>query len=133
VDTRNKIVDARAAAAAVRAWRERGGRVLAATGYFDVLEAAHARELAEAKRAAGNCLLLALPTAAPEAVLGARGRAEMAAALAVVDYVVTTENGPALDALLAALEPDAIAQLETADELRMRRLIEHVHRRHTGG
>jgi bifunctional ADP-heptose synthase (sugar kinase/adenylyltransferase) len=133
VDTRNKIVEAAEAAAAVRLWRQRGGRVLAATGYFDVLEAAHARELEDARRGAGECLLVALPVAPPDPVLGARGRAEMAAALAMVDYVVIAENGPALEALLAALEPDAIVRLEPADELRMRRLIEHVHRRHTIG
>lgn len=132
MDTRTKIVDASKASAAARERRARGGRVLAVTGYFDVLQAALVRDLAEARSAAGDSLVLAVLTPPPDPVLGSRARAELAAGLAVVDYVVTTENGPALEALMAAIEPDTVVRLETADELRMRRLIEHVHRRHTG-
>lgn len=132
MDTRDKIVPPERAAEAAAAWRARGGKVLAATGYFDVLEAGLVRELAAARSAAGECMLIALPAQPPRPVLAMRARAEMAAALAVVDYVVVTDNGPALEALLAALEPHTVVRLEPADELRMRRLIDHVHRRHTG-
>ncbi|HWQ57113.1 MAG TPA: hypothetical protein VN442_25730 [Bryobacteraceae bacterium] len=132
MDTRTKIVDTSKASAAAREWRARGGRLLAVTGYFDVLQASHVRELAEARRAAGDSLLMALLVPPPDPVQAPQARAELAAGLAMVDYVVTTENGPALEALLAAIEPDTVVRLETADELRMRQLIEHVHRRHTG-
>lgn len=131
MDTRTKIVSSDEAAMAAAACRARGGKVLAATGYFDVLEAGHVRELCAARSAAGADLVIALPAHPPRPVLPLRARAEMAAALAVVDYVVVTENGPALEALLAALEPHTVVRLESADELRMRRLIDHVHRRHT--
>lgn len=133
MDTREKIVDAPAAAAAAREWRARGGRVVAACGAFDVLLAGHAGELAGAKGSADDILLFAVLAQPAGPVLSARARAELAAGLAVVDYVVTTDNGPALEAMLAALEPDAVLRLEQDDELRLRRLIEHVYRRHTGG
>lgn len=130
MDTRTKIVAPERAAEAAAAWRERGGKVLAATGHFDVLEAAMVCQLAAARGAGDGFLTIALPSHPPQPIHGLRARAEMAAALAVVDYVVITDSGPALEALLAALEPDAVVRLETADELRMRRLIDHVHRRH---
>ena len=133
MDTRTKIVDAGAAAAAARAWRADGGTVAVATGHFDVLQAAHARDLAGLKAAVPGSLLFVLLTSPADPVLAERARAEMAAALAMVDYVVIIENGPVVDALLAALEPGRVLRCEAADERRMRQLIDHVHERHTGG
>jgi bifunctional ADP-heptose synthase (sugar kinase/adenylyltransferase) len=133
VDTRNKIVDAGNAAQAARAWRERGGRVAVVTGWFDVLQADDAREMAEVKHSTGPLLLVVVLVPPPEPVLSVRARAEMAAGFAMVDYVVTSDGGPALEAHLAAIEPDEVIRREAAHERRMRQLIEHVHGRQTGG
>jgi hypothetical protein len=59
-----------------------------------------------------------------------RARAEMAAALRVVDYVLISEN-PHQDALLACLQPAELVRLEEAHGERKRQLTEHVHRRQT--
>jgi bifunctional ADP-heptose synthase (sugar kinase/adenylyltransferase) len=121
VDTRSKIVTLEEAQALARP-------VAVVSGSFDVLCAEHARELQDARnRAAGGALLVAvLPSAA--GVLGQRARAEMVAALRMVDYVVTADYED-LDRIIHALSPTAVVRLEAADERRTRQLIEHVHRR----
>lgn len=131
MDTRNKVVTAGRAAALAGEARAAGRRILAVTGHFDVLLAEHARDL---RRVAGNtpgALLLVALTPPPRPVLSSRARAELVAALAVVDYVVTAEAGE-IEGLLAALQPDGLYRTEAADEGRQRQLIEHVQRRHTG-
>ena len=55
-------------------------------------------------------------------------RAELAAALRVVDYVVTP-NESELDGLIEYLSPRQIVRLETSDLALVHELIEHVHRR----
>lgn len=57
----------------------------------------------------------------------------MAAALGVIDYVVITEETAALEALTAALEPDAVARFDAAHQRRFGQLIDHVRRRHHSG
>jgi len=131
VDTRHKIVDAGAAAEAAREQRRRGGDVAAATGWFALLDAATVRELAAAK--GGAALLFAVVVAEPETALDARARAEMVAAAGVVDYVVIAGSGMPAERLLASLEPRAVVRCEAAHQERMRRFIEHVHRRQTDG
>jgi bifunctional ADP-heptose synthase (sugar kinase/adenylyltransferase) len=103
------------------------------TGWFDVLQSEDAREMAAVKSGTDAALVVAILIPPPEPVLALRARAEMAAGFAVIDYVVTSDGGPALEALLAALEPDAVVRREAAHERRMRQLIDHVHGRHTGG
>jgi len=121
VDTRSKIVTLEEAQALARP-------VAVVSGSFDVLRAEHARELQDARNnAAGGALLVAvLPSSA--GVLGQRARAEMVAALRMVDYVVTADYED-LDRIIRALSPTAVVRLEAADERRTRQLIEHVHRR----
>jgi hypothetical protein len=55
-------------------------------------------------------------------------RAELAAALRVIDYVLILENED-LYSLAATFQPIEIVHLEEADMRRTRQLIEHVHRR----
>ena len=120
MDTRSKIVNAEAAPRACTV----------VTGAFDVLLAADARELAEirASHPGRPLLVVVLPLADP--LLPRRARAELAAALRMVDYVVIADDA-ATDALLAALQPAQLVRLEEAQAVRKRQLMEHVHRRQT--
>ena len=119
MDTRTKILsmaDARALAA---------DRPLAlVTGYFDVLRAAHIRDLANVSERT----LLAVIRPHPHAILPAPARAELVAALRMIDYVVIADDRE-VESLVTALEPDRIVHLEDADLRRTRELTEHVQRR----
>jgi bifunctional ADP-heptose synthase (sugar kinase/adenylyltransferase) len=123
VDTRNKIITAQAACDLAR-----GREVVLVTGHFDVLLAAHLRELQRVREVRPQAALIVAVTSPPEPVLDARARAEMVAALAVVDYVVSLE-GEQPESLLAAFSPDRTVRLEAVHQQRMRELIQHVHRR----
>jgi bifunctional ADP-heptose synthase (sugar kinase/adenylyltransferase) len=123
VDTRDKIITAEAACEMAR-----GGEAILVTGYFDVLLAAHLGDLQRVREARPQGVLITAVAAPPEPVLDARARAEMVAALAVVDYVVSWEGEPA-ESLLAAFSPDRIVRLEAVHQQRMGELIQHVHRR----
>jgi len=118
VDTRSKILTLAAA-------ERLPGCVTLATGYFDVLRVEPARALAEARRP----LLVAVVRHAGE-ILDAAARAEMAAALRVVDYVVTIEHDD-LDALTERLRPAAVLRLEASDQIGTRRLTDDVRRSQT--
>jgi bifunctional ADP-heptose synthase (sugar kinase/adenylyltransferase) len=120
VDTRSKILNVEAA--------PRGCTVV--TGLFDVVLAADAAELAEIRaKHPGHPLLVVVLALAGE-LLAQRARAELAAALRMVDYVVIADDA-APDALLARLEPADVVRLEEAQAARKRQLMEHVHRRQT--
>jgi glycerol-3-phosphate cytidylyltransferase-like family protein len=120
MDTRAKILTAGAAPPACTV----------VTGTFDVVLAGDARELVEirASHPGRPLLVVVLPLAG--ALLPERARAELVAALRMVDYVVTAPDG-STDALLASLEPAHLVRLEEAHAARKRQLIEHVHRRQT--
>ncbi len=120
MDTRSKILTLAAA-------RQLPGPLAVAAGYFDVLRAEHARELAGIKEGPGRLLVFVLPL--DEGLLSQGARAELAAALRVVDYVVAAENRD-LEPLVDCLQPQRFVRLECADERRRRELIEHVRRRH---
>ncbi len=99
------------------------------TGYFDVLLAEHVWELERVRKDTGLLVVLFDP---PAPVLAARARAEMVAALRMVDYVVIVEKpGPATERLLAELEPAAIVRLEAEHARQSNELIAHVRQRHT--
>jgi hypothetical protein len=93
VDTRAKILTGAAAAARIAEWRAAGYDVQIAAGWFDPLLAASATSLAAWKRPGARlAVILADP---PDAILAPRARAEMVAALRVVDAVVpAAEAGP---------------------------------------
>ena len=92
---REKCVDVDRLAAVVAARQAAGENIVFTNGVFDILHVGHARYLAEA-RALGDALIVAVNTDA--SVRGFKGdlrpivpedeRAEMLAALSVVDYVV---------------------------------------------
>jgi bifunctional ADP-heptose synthase (sugar kinase/adenylyltransferase) len=91
-------------------------------GYFDPLRAAHARELQQIRdRAPARRLMIAVLTHASE-VLDIGARAELVAALRVVDYVVTVDHED-LDAFIERLRAAEVVRLERADQDRTRQLI----------
>jgi len=119
VDTRSKIVTA---AEAPR------GAVLAA-GSFDMLGAEQVRELQQIRERHPAPQLIAAVLPDPDAVLGVQARAEMAAALRMVDYVLIVEPAGRpgdLDGLVDRLQPAALVRLQENGTRRLRRLIEDV-------
>jgi bifunctional ADP-heptose synthase (sugar kinase/adenylyltransferase) len=124
MDTRAKILSPEAARSL------RAPRLVLVTGYFDLLRAAHVRELEEVRQRTGAGTLMALVLPWEEACLSQQARAEMAAALRVIDYVVAIDSGD-LETLVSALAPADVARLETSDALRNRELIEYVQRRNS--
>ena len=95
------------------------------TGYFDVLQADDARDLAALPR---PLIAVVLPLAGE--LLPQRARAELAAGLRMIDYVVLAGQSGA-DALVESLRPSQIVALETAQTRRSRQLKEHVRNRQT--
>ncbi len=100
------------------------------TGTFDVMRAADAQQLAETRgRAPGRPFaVVILPL--EDALMNPRARAEVVAALRMVDYVLIADDAHP-DALLASLQPAELVRLESVHADRKRQLIEHVHRRQT--
>ena len=92
-------------------------------GHFDPLLAAHARRLREL--AVSGRPLIAVVTDPPQPLLPQRARAELVAALVVVDHVILAPTAAPL------LFPDGIRPIreEARDAERTRDLIQHVHRR----
>jgi glycerol-3-phosphate cytidylyltransferase-like family protein len=119
MDTRTKIVSDIGAIVSDK-------RVTLVTGYFDVLRAAHVEALERACRP-DHTLLVAVRTL-PGAILALQARAEMVAALRMVDYVVTGDDRE-LDSLVSSLNPAQIVRLEDEDRMRASELKQHVQRR----
>lgn len=126
MDTRNKIISPERAASVARELRANGSGIKVVTGYFDVLLAGHVRRLGEV---ADGRHLFVVVLDPPEPVLAARARAELVAALAVVDYVVPAGR-QAAEELLRYFQAGEIVMEEAADLRRARQLTEHVQRRH---
>ena len=118
MDTRTKILDAEAAIAAAGAARRAGKTVKLVVGTFDPLLAAHARRLREI--AGEGAVLFAAIQEPDAALLTAQARAELVAALGVVDYVVLGD---------VPLRPDEVYREEGADAGRTRDLIRNVQKR----
>ena len=123
MDTRSKILSRDAAL-------ELPPPLTLVTGYFDILRAEHARELQQARDRAPAHPLMVVVLTGPNPLLSARARAELVAALRMVDYVVTADDGDR-DRLIEALKPAQLVRLEAADQRRARQLMEHVQRRQT--
>ncbi len=119
VDTRSKILTLAAAL-------ELRPPVAIVSGYFDVLRAEDARELGRVRH--HPLLVVVLPLA--NEILSQRARAELVAALRVVDYVVTADHGD-VERLVGGLRPVEFVRLEAAHARRASELMEHVHRRQT--
>ncbi|MSV30735.1 MAG: hypothetical protein EXQ52_18615 [Bryobacterales bacterium] len=124
MDTRAKIVDD-ARAAELRSAHP-GMRFV--TGYFDVLVPSQVRtleRLVSGEAPDGSRPLMAVVVDPPAPLLNARARAELAAGLAVIDYVLLAAGGK------PEWLTDAVS-LEAEHEGNRQNLIAHVHRRQTG-
>lgn len=130
MDTRTKILTWVEAVATARRLRQEGGAVSLATGWFDPVLAGHARRLETLRERSAALMVVVLDP--PQPILPARARAELVAALRVVDYVVLPEKG-CLEHFLTQLEAAEIARGEVADEELTRDLIRHVHTRQRAG
>jgi bifunctional ADP-heptose synthase (sugar kinase/adenylyltransferase) len=117
VDTRSKILTLAAAL-------ELRPPVAIVSGYFDVLRAEDARDLGRVRH--HPLLVIVLPLA--NEILSQRARAELVAALRVVDYVVTADDAY-VERLVVGLRPVEFVRLEAAHGRRASELMEHVHRR----
>jgi hypothetical protein len=123
VDTRNKILSLDEARS--RAWP--GVAIVA--GGFDVPRASLVRELCAIRERTGARALLAVVLPLENEILPRRARAQLAAALRVIDFVVIADHCE-LDRLAECLKPLEVVRMEAADACRARQLIEHVHSRH---
>lgn len=120
MDTRNKILD--------RAENLPEGPLAIVTGYFDVLRAEHVRALSDVRDRTPRIPLVAVVVQGGETLLPLGARAELVAALRMVDYVLTAADSD-VDSLIQTLGPAPVVRLESADVHRVRSLKEHVHRR----
>jgi hypothetical protein len=124
VDTRTKIVPVEAAC-------ELAGAVpppVLVTGYFDVLLSADIHDLRGVRDRFPDAPLVVALSTPPDPLMPLGASAEMVAALAMVDYVVSPGN-KRLDSLLRAFPAGRTVRLEALQRLRMRELTEHVRRR----
>lgn len=124
MDTRAKILDLES----LEAVRRRAGRLKAVTGYFDPLLASHARRLA-ALRSPGETLV-AVVSEPERPLLPLAARAELVAALAVVDWVIAATDP---EPVIAALRPDELVREEQVDLERRQELIRLVRSRYGKG
>jgi bifunctional ADP-heptose synthase (sugar kinase/adenylyltransferase) len=124
MDTRAKIIDLTSAATL----RRSGVRLKLVAGYFDVLTpdlVRRLRSLSEGGR------LIAAVLDPPRPLLPSRARAELAASLSMIDYVLLLPDG-GLDQALEEIRPDEVVREDTPDRKRVQALIEHVHKRQRG-
>ena len=115
-DSRRKILSLEAARRACRRARKEGRRVVFTNGCFDLLHPGHVRYLAAA-RAEGDLLVVGLNSdrsvrrlKGPERpVQSEDARAEVLAALQVVDHVVIFAGDTPID-VIRALRPEVLAK-----------------------
>jgi hypothetical protein len=118
MDTRSKILSCEQALGL-------SGRIAIATGTFNPMRAACARELDELRQsAAPDALLVIVLPACPE-LLSQAARVELVAALRVVDRVTAATSSEA-EELIRRLMPAAVLRLEEAHRERTAELIAHV-------
>ena len=120
LDTRHKILSPEEAAATIQR------PFLAIAGHFDPMTAAIARRITDFRRP--GLRIAVIVTDPPDPVLPQRARAELAAALSSVDYVVAAKDNTSAE-ITARLQPDEVIQEEAADLRRTQDLISHVRSR----
>ena len=126
MDTRNKILSIAQAAALAGALRREASPPSVFLTHVEVLASDHVRRLEHlAARSPGKIFLVLTDSSSPLAPMEAR--AEMAAALRLVDYVVPAADGPA--PALAAIQPLITVEDEEEDCARTQQLIQHVQTR----
>lgn len=125
-DTRKKIIGIDQARALAAEMRRRGTPPAAFVTHLEVLRAGAIQSIEElAASAPGHLFVLLTDPESPLVPLDAR--AELAAALRVVDYVVPCAEGAA--PALAAINPGFAVHDEEEDRGRTRQLTEHVRSR----
>jgi bifunctional ADP-heptose synthase (sugar kinase/adenylyltransferase) len=130
VDTRNKIIDSQTAVEIAGRLRRQGRKLVVVTGHFDVVLAAHARDLEAVRSSSGADAIMVILQPLSLSLLAAPARAELVAALAMVDYVVSAGDD-SLDELLSRLPAERVISRLGADDELKRLLIEHVQSRHS--
>ena len=126
MDTRSKILDPSGALKHLSGLGH--SSFVIARGSFDILRGEHCRRLAQEKKEHGELLVLVADDENPRrTVLDARTRAELVAALRVVDYVVICDEAEA-NGFISSLSPARVVEPEIpplhdiiADVLRKRR------------
>jgi D-beta-D-heptose 7-phosphate kinase/D-beta-D-heptose 1-phosphate adenosyltransferase len=112
-----RILDRKALQAALAEDRREGRSIVFTNGCFDLLHPGHVRSLRDARRL-GDRLVVGLNSDASvrrlgkaddRPVIGQAGRAEMLAALEMVDYVSIFEEDTPLE-LIRAAAPDVLAK-----------------------
>jgi bifunctional ADP-heptose synthase (sugar kinase/adenylyltransferase) len=127
MDTRAKIVDSSQISSLLARNSSNGRRLVVARGWFDVLRAPHCRSLAEAKALGGELVVIVhADSDVNPTVLNAASRAQLAAAIGVVDYVVICD-GTQAERLAASWNTAAVVEI---DESFSRGLVENVLQRH---
>ena len=126
-DTRAKIISG---AEAVRVLCERSSSFIVVTGHFDPVVAAHVHRLEEIAGPNGRLFVIVLPP--PDPILPQRARAELVAALRMVDHVAPCDEREA-KVLLGCARYAAIVREESADLARRSQLAEMVRRRNNAG
>jgi len=124
MDTRAKIIDLASAARL----RRPGVRLKLVTGYFDVLTPDLVRRL---RSLSDGGRLIAVVLDPPNPLLPSHARAELAASLSMIDYVLLLPD-VGLERALEEIRPDEVVREDTADGKRLQALIEHVHQRQRG-
>jgi bifunctional ADP-heptose synthase (sugar kinase/adenylyltransferase) len=118
MDTRSKILTPAAA-------RRLPAPLAVATGYFEILRAGLLGDLREARERAAGAALVAVVLPLANGAQDQRARAELAAGLRLLDYVVIAgEEDPR--ALVDSLKPAAAVRLEEAEARRTRELRDRV-------
>ena len=116
MSTRSKVLAQAEIIRLLDGHRRKGHRIVLANGCFDVLHVGHVRYL-EAARNEGDVLVVAINSDAStrnlkgvdRPILAASDRAELVAALSVVDYVMIFED-PDVRSLLREVRPDVHAK-----------------------
>lgn len=99
------------------------------TGTFDILRAEHVREFAALRDRLGPAAtLVAGIIPGGREWLSAEARAELTAAIRVVDYVVIAASREA-EEWIVLLQPTEVVRLEADDARRTQELIQHVQQR----
>ena len=100
-------------------------RLKLVAGYFDVLTPDLVRRL---RSLSDGARLLAVIVDPPKPLLPAQARAELAAALSMIDYVLSPQ-GESLEKAIEEIRPNEVVREDLADGKRSQALIEHVHQR----
>ena len=114
MDTRSKIISLERAGALFSSTGEERDDVVVARGCFDLLSAEHCRELARARERGKYLVVAVYSDSEPRrTVFSQLARAQMVAALAVVDYVVICDESQT-DRVVSPWRPTEVVEADPA-------------------